>query len=138
MRLIFLFLPEPKLALHKKWSSSVNVTISQFPVDLVKFIKEILNEKIPFLCCAESAHVPKYVSVEKFLEFVLTHFRLMLCFHTLWKHDTAWKVSVLGVILFRIFSHSNWMQTRIIPNTDTFYAVWENFCKRISERILER
>ena len=52
---------------------------------------------------------------------------------------TAWKVSVFGVILVRIFPHSDWirrdteyfsiqskwgkMQTRITPNTNTFYAV---------------
>ena len=33
--------------------------------------------------------------------------------------ETTWKVSVFGVILARIFPHSNW----ITPNTDTFYAV---------------
>ena len=32
---------------------------------------------------------------------------------------TAWKVSVFGVILVRIFPHSDW----ITPNKDTFYAV---------------
>ena len=54
--------------------------------------------------------------------------------------DTAWKVSVFGVILVHIFSHWDWirrdtdaecrysvqtrkMRTRITPNTDTFYAV---------------
>ena len=55
---------------------------------------------------------------------------------------TAWKVSVFGVILLRIFPHSDWilnteryevslriqsecrkMRTRITPNMDTFYAV---------------
>ena len=51
----------------------------------------------------------------------------------------AWKVCVFGVILVRIFSHSDWiwsdtaslriqsecrkMRTRITPNTDTLYAV---------------
>ena len=30
---------------------------------------------------------------------------------------------VLGVILARIFRHSDWIRTRITPNTDTFYAV---------------
>ena len=48
--------------------------------------------------------------------------------------DTAWKVSVFGVILVRIFPHLYWIrklylywipkcgkiQTRITPNTDTF------------------
>ena len=55
--------------------------------------------------------------------------------------NTAWKVSVLGVILVRVFPHSNWVslriqsksfriksecgkiQTRITPNTGNFYAV---------------
>ena len=50
---------------------------------------------------------------------------------------TAWKVSVFGVILVRIFSYSHWIgvslriqskcgkiRTRITPNTDTFYAVY--------------
>ena len=50
---------------------------------------------------------------------------------------TAWKVSVFGVILVRIFKHSEWIPrvslriqsecgkiwTRITPNTDTFYIV---------------
>ena len=36
---------------------------------------------------------------------------------------TAWKVSVFGVILVRIFSNSDWIQTRVTPNMDTFYAV---------------
>ena len=49
---------------------------------------------------------------------------------------SAWKVSVLGVILAHIFLHLGWirsdtcihskcgkMRTRITPNTDTFYAV---------------
>ena len=67
----------------------------------------------------------------------------LLSFH----HDFMWlenytarKLSVFGVILFRIFPHSDWirretsvsltiqskcgkMQTRITRNTDTFYAV---------------
>ena len=40
---------------NKKWSfplriSSVNVTKSQFPANLVTFTEEILNEKLKFLC----------------------------------------------------------------------------------------
>ena len=55
--------------------------------------------------------------------------------------NTAWKVSVFGVILVRVFPHSNWVslriqsksfriksecgkiRTRITPNTGNFYAV---------------
>ena len=33
--------------------------------------------------------------------------------------NTAWKVSLFGINLVCIFSHSDW----ITPNTDTFYAV---------------
>ena len=33
-------------------------------------------------------------------------------------------MSVFGVILVRILLHSDWTQTRITPNTDTFYAVY--------------
>ena len=49
--------------------------------------------------------------------------------------NTGWKVSVLEVILARIFSHSDAIRrecrcgktrTRITPNTDTFYAA--KFC----------
>ena len=40
---------------------------------------------------------------------------------------TAWKVSVFGVILVRIFPHSDWIRNRITPNTDPFYAVWKFF-----------
>ena len=47
---------------------------------------------------------------------------------------TAWEVSVFGVILVRIFPHSDWirrdteyecgkLRTRIAPNTDTFHTV---------------
>ena len=63
--------------------------------------------------------------------------------------NTAWKVSVFGVILVRIFPHSDWkterfsvsfriqpecgkIRARITPNTGTFYAVkiiWENNAK---------
>ena len=52
------------------------------------------------------------------------------------QNQTAWKVSVFGIILVRIIPHSDWievshriqpecrkMRTRIAPNTDTFYAV---------------
>ena len=34
------------------------------------------------------------------------------------------EVSVLGVILVRIFPHLDSIRTRIISNMDTFYAVW--------------
>ena len=37
--------------------------------------------------------------------------------------NTAWKVSVFGVFMVRIFRHSDWMWTRKTPNTDTFHAV---------------
>ena len=37
---------------------------------------------------------------------------------------TAWKVSVFEVILLCIFSNSDWIRTRITPNTDTFCAVY--------------
>ena len=47
---------------------------------------------------------------------------------------TVWEVSVFGVILVRIFPHSDWirrdmeyecgkLRTRITPNTDTFHTV---------------
>ena len=39
------------------------------------------------------------------------------------QHIHWWKVSISGVILVRIFQHSDWIRTRITPNTDTFYAV---------------
>ena len=32
-------------------------------------------------------------------------------------------MSVFGVILVRIFPHSDWIRTRITPNTNTFYPV---------------
>ena len=45
---------------------------------------------------------------------------------------TTWKVSIFGVILVRIFSHSDWIRTRITPNTDTFHAltVWQHLLTR--------
>ena len=39
------------------------------------------------------------------------------------RFNTVWKVSVFGVILVRIQSECGKIQTRITPNTDTFYAV---------------
>ena len=36
---------------------------------------------------------------------------------------TAWKVFVFGVILVRIFPYSDWIRTRITPNTNTFHVV---------------
>ena len=50
---------------------------------------------------------------------------------------TAWKMSVFGVFLVRIFPHSGWIRrftqsecgkirTRKTPNTDTFYAVFNS------------
>ena len=36
---------------------------------------------------------------------------------------TAWKVSVFGDFLVRIFPHSDWIRNRKTPNKDTFYAV---------------
>ena len=36
---------------------------------------------------------------------------------------TAWKLSVIGVVLVRILSDSDWIRTRKTPNTDTFHAV---------------
>ena len=35
----------------------------------------------------------------------------------------AWKGSLLGVILVRIFPYSDWMRTRITTNIGTFYVV---------------
>ena len=37
---------------------------------------------------------------------------------------TVSKVSVFGDILVSIFPHSDWIRTRITPNTDNFYAVF--------------
>ena len=37
-------------------------------------------------------------------------------------------MSVSGVILVRIFSHSYWIRTKMTPNTDTFHAVFNPKC----------
>ena len=37
---------------------------------------------------------------------------------------TVSKVSVFGDILVSIFPHSDWIRTRITPNTDNFYAAF--------------
>ena len=37
--------------------------------------------------------------------------------------NTAWKGSVFGVFLVRIFPHLDWIRTRKTSNTDTFHAV---------------
>ena len=51
---------------------------------------------------------------------------MLLCFidnhcHT-WniENDTLWESSVFGVILVCVFSHSDWIRTRITLNMDTF------------------
>ena len=40
-----------------------------------------------------------------------------------WNSYTAWKVSVFGVLLVRIFPHLDWIRTRKTPNRDIFHAV---------------
>ena len=55
------------LTLHKKPSfplriSSVNMTNSQFPADLVTFIEEILNGKLHFLC-----NVMGHLAIKKYI-----------------------------------------------------------------------
>ena len=34
----------------------------------------------------------------------------------------AWKVAIFGVTMVRNFPNSDWIQTRITPNTDNFYS----------------
>ena len=46
-------------------------------------------------------------------------------------------MSVFGVILVRIFLYSDWIRTRITPNTDTFYAVYIVIKGAISEEYSE-
>ena len=69
----------------------------------------------------------KLIKINVALKLVINYFFFVI---------TAWKVSVIGVILVRIFPHSDWirrdtpylriqsvcgkMRTRITPNTNTF------------------
>ena len=68
----------------------------------------------------------------------LIEFWICLCCGILNSQDTAWKESVFGVFLVRIFPHSDWIrkgtsfriqskcgkiQTKKYPGRDTFYAV---------------
>ena len=62
-------------------------------------------------------------------------------FLSLWSVTiTAWKVSVFGVFLVRIFLHSEWVRTRKTPNMDTFYAVkfwsYKTFWSRLHQCLL--
>ena len=57
---------------------------------------------------------------------MLEHYKMPVIFNDLLQEiitipvtSTSWKVSVLGVILVRIFG----IRTTLAPNTDTFYAV---------------
>ena len=55
----------PPKRLHKNWSfplriSSVNVTKSAVPADLVTFTEEILNGKLHFLCSEKTLKYGKY------------------------------------------------------------------------------
>ena len=48
-------------------------------------------------------------------------------------------MSVFGLILVRILPHSDWIRTRITPNTDTFYRAIDKdsyFCSPLSEHPL--
>ena len=47
--------------------------------------------------------------------------------------NTAWKVSIFGVILVPIVQHLDWIWTRITPNTHAFYAV-EHSCSQTQKK----
>ena len=51
--------------------------------------------------------------------------------------QTAYKMSVFGVILAHILRHSYWIQTKITTNTDTFHAVPTWIIKKIRQLIQE-
>ena len=44
-------------------------------------------------------------------------------FYCIEEWNTAWKISLFGVFLVRIFPQSNWNRTRKNPNTENFHAV---------------
>ena len=56
----------------------------------------------------------QYISLNKWKTINLRHISVTC---------TAWKVSLFRVILVRIFLHSDWIRSRITPNSDTFYTV---------------
>ena len=61
-------------------------------------------------------------------------FRFCCYCKTLEMINNAWKVSVFGVSLVSIFSHSDWIRTAKTPNTDTCHVV--KSIKKIKKRHL--
>ena len=68
--LLYYYINFKQVTLHKKSSfplriSSINVTKSQFPADLVTFTEEILNGKLHFLCIVNK-RVFVFITLENF------------------------------------------------------------------------
>ena len=81
----------------------------QFPADLVKFNEKICYVKLHFLCSVR-LQIYSY-SVTLNLDWGLNVFEIPL---------TAWKVSVFGVILVRIFPYSVQMRKNVDQNNSEY------------------
>ena len=113
---------------------------------LFKYLKKINFREINFtgisFCGCKFWHIylefifadGEILIISRGFSFVIARYLIFTSSKTI----TAWKVSVFGVILVRIFPHSDWIgrdtsispylvrmrgiRTRITPNTDTFYG----------------
>ena len=57
---------------------------------------------------------------------------------TIYSTNTAWKLSVFGVLLVRIFPHLGWIRTTKSPNTDTIHALeisWQSDFRSITDEL---
>ena len=111
--------------MHRNWPCKklCNETLQCFQKCICNLLllKEIVFQKFARLCYSRTKELT--------LEF---NFDQMLT-----KLNTAWKVSIFGVILVRIFPHPGWLNTdrysesfrvgpkcgKILTNTDTFHVV---------------
>ena len=94
---------------------------SDNPNTIASYLKACDNDIYPNLCMLLKIYATSLVTFNylSLLKCLNTYSRVsmrqtLLC--------AVWKVSVFGVILVRIFSHLDWMRTKITPNMETFYA----------------
>ena len=119
------------------WLGDLNYRFDELDPDQVKLcIKDndysrlYSFDQVLHLCCCCS-----------FTKFSFIKWRCISFNQSKCENITAWKVSVFGVFLVRIFLHSDWIRrysvslrirsecaktrTRKTPNTDTFHAVYQ-------------
>ena len=90
--------------------------------DFAKSTLKILI-KYPWICICFIMHT----SLCKFWRELKVYLWVGSCFcqmvRLFYELITAWKATVFGVFLVRIFPHSDWTRTRKAPDMDIFHAV---------------